>query len=200
MFGPLGASRTVSSCTSLMMRRARRGSGSVSASWIRSASRSGLMESGATRAARRLVVGCQARFNAKMTVRTRRAPSSIHSMSAKRSPGRMRVSTPAGAKAAPRQRRLLDLRGGQVRRIGAKSLLPRFEQTGRAQRDTVDQRVGSRGHLAGKEPVDLSVRVLAWPPDQLDGHPLTAPGDPSCWTVLDAPRVQPLEPRRPQHT
>jgi hypothetical protein len=79
------------------MRSARRGSGSVSASSIRSASRSGLTSSAATRAARRFVVGCQTRLRAKAIVRTRIAASTSHSVSASRSPGRMIVSSPAGA-------------------------------------------------------------------------------------------------------
>src|SRR5262249_17314084 len=61
-FGPLGASRTVSSWTSVSVASARRGSGSVSASVIRSASLSGLTSRASTRAGRRFVVGSQTRL------------------------------------------------------------------------------------------------------------------------------------------
>src|SRR5262245_30293815 len=84
MFGPSGASSTVSAWTSVITRTARRGSGSVSASSSRSASRSGLRVSSAT-----VLLGTPCRPHVPRSASMAAAASEKHSSSS----GSSRVTT-----------------------------------------------------------------------------------------------------------
>ena len=166
-----------------MTASARRGSGSVSASSIRSASRSGLTASGSRRAASRFVVGCQVRFRA---IHDRERPGrSVHEpleqlQSVARPDDRQQ---PRRRKAAPAFRRVLDALRREVLGELAKPLLPAREQTARYAAGS-RSRSPPRSHRSRSAPPrDLATTRSSRSAGRRDSRKRVAsvsPGRPSC--------------------